>query len=135
MILVDTNVLLDVLRDDQQWQAWSTGAMENASRRDLLAINPVIYSELSSQFELIEQLDSAVLALNLSIVEIPRPALFLAGHAYRRYRRSGGTKANVLSDFFVGAHAAVARAPLLTRDTRRIRAYFPTVALISPAAR
>jgi hypothetical protein len=44
----------------------------------------------------------------------------------------GGTKTNVLSDFFIGAHAAVARATLLTRDVKRVRPYFPTVTLISP---
>ena len=133
MILVDTNVLLDVLRNDQQWEAWSAQALDEAGQHDWLAINPIVYAELSSQFDEIETLDSAVQSLKLSIIEIPKSALFLAGHAFRRYRRAGGTKANVLADFFIGAHAAVARAPLLTRDTRRIRAHFPTVELLAPA--
>jgi predicted nucleic acid-binding protein len=132
MILVDTSVLLDVFRDDQRWEPWSTNALDEAARRDTLAINPVIYAELSSQFDRIEELDAAILSLALNVLEIPRSGLFLAGHAYRRYRRLGGTKTNVLSDFFIGAHAAVARATLLTRDVKRVRPYFPTVTLISP---
>jgi predicted nucleic acid-binding protein len=64
--------------------------------------------------------------------EVPREALFLAGKAYRQYRRRGGSRAGVLSDFFIGAHAAVRGIPVLTRDTSRVRGYFPTVVLISP---
>lgn len=41
---------------------------------------------------------------------------------------------NELPDFFIGAHAAVQELPVLTRDVRRMRQYFPTLALISPEA-
>jgi predicted nucleic acid-binding protein len=133
VILVDTNVLLDVMRDDQEWEQWSAAALDTAAKQEALAINPIVYAELSSQFDEIEALDTSLLSLEVRISEIPKPALFLAGHAIRRYRRAGGAKSNVLSDFFIGAHAAVAGAALLTRDTKRIRAYFPTVTLIAPA--
>ncbi len=63
---------------------------------------------------------------------LPRPALFLAGKAFVRYRRQGGTKTNVLGDFFIGAHAAVSGHPVLARDTRRYVSYFPSVNLIAP---
>jgi predicted nucleic acid-binding protein len=65
-------------------------------------------------------------------VPIPRAALFLAGQAFRMYRRQNGTKSGVLPDFFIGAHAVATDAPLLTRDPRRIRSYFPSVTVISP---
>ncbi len=68
------------------------------------------------------------------MIEVPRPALFLAGKAFVRYRRQGGTKSNVLGDFFIGAHAAVSGHPILTRDTQRYAAYFPSVKLIAPEA-
>ena len=64
---------------------------------------------------------------------IPRSALFLAGKAHRRYRDAGGVRRGVLSDFFVGAHAAVLGVPLLTRDPTRFRSYFPDVSLITPS--
>jgi predicted nucleic acid-binding protein len=60
--------------------------------------------------------------------------LFLAGKVYLEYRRArGANRTSILPDFFIGAHAAVSRLPLLTRDARRYRTYFPTVELISPA--
>jgi len=97
-----------------------------------LAINPIIYSELSLTFSTVEALDKAVGNMGLALIEVPRPALFLAGKAFVRYRRQGGQKNNVLADFFIGAHAAVSRYPLLTRDTRRYTSYFSDVALIAP---
>ncbi len=132
MLLVDTNVLVDVLENDPEWADWSIGQLRAQSKIHRLAINPIIYSELSLTFSTVEALDQAVGNMGLALIEVPRPALFLAGKAFVRYRRQGGRKNNVLADFFVGAHAAVSRYPLLTRDTRRYTSYFSDVALIAP---
>jgi predicted nucleic acid-binding protein len=93
----------------------------------------VIYAELSMAFARIEELDAVLQIGGLALEELPRGALFLAGRVFLEYRRRHGTKADVLPDFFVGAHAAVARVPILTRDGGRYRTYFPTVELIAPA--
>ncbi len=132
MLLVDTNVLVDVLEDDPEWADWSIGQLRAQSKIHRLAINPVIYSELSLTFSTVEALDRTVDDLGLAMIEIPRPALFLAGKAFVRYRRQGGKKENVLADFFIGAHAAVSGHPILTRDTRRYASYFSGVRLITP---
>jgi predicted nucleic acid-binding protein len=99
-----------------------------------LAINPIIYSELSLTFSTVEALEKVLAKMRLRMREIPRPALFLAGKAFVQYRRSRGIKSNMLGDFFIGAHAAVSRLPVLTRDTRRYKNYFPTVRLVAPSA-
>jgi predicted nucleic acid-binding protein len=132
LLIVDTNVLIDVLEDDPEWADWSLQRLRELARIHELAINPVIYGELSVAFESIEDLESVVSELQLRLLEIPRPALFLAGKAFMRYRREGGTKTSVLADFFIGAHAAVADCQVLTRDARRYRYHFPTVELIVP---
>jgi len=94
----------------------------------------MIHSELSLTFSTVEALDRTVDDLGLTMIEIPRPALFLAGKAFFRYRRQGGKKSNVLADFFIGAHAAVAGYTVLTRDTQRYSTYFSGVSLVSPAS-
>lgn len=132
MILVDTNVLLDVFADDAEWSEWSQDRLDSASATDTLAINAVIYSELSIGFARIEELEAVIKEASLAIEDIPREALFLAGKAFLRYRRTRGTKRSVLPDFYIGAHAAVMQWPLLTRDAARYRTYFPTVSLIAP---
>ena len=132
MLMVDTNVLVDVLENDPDWADWSIGQLRAQSQIHPLVINPIIYAELSLTFSTVEALDDALDKLDVTIIELPRPALFLAGKAFVRYRRDGGKKNNVLSDFFIGAHAAVIGCALLTRDTKRYRRYFPGVSLIAP---
>jgi predicted nucleic acid-binding protein len=132
MLLVDTNVLLDVLGNDPAWADWSIHQLRMQSQVHDLAINPVIYAELSLAFDSVQKLNSAIDGLAIVVREIPRPALFLAGRAFLTYRREGGTKSNVLADFFIGAHAAVEDWSILTRDPRRYRGYFPTVKLVTP---
>ena len=55
--LVDSNVILDVLTEDAEWGDWSAAMLAEAARAGLLAINPVIYAEVSTRFERIEDLD------------------------------------------------------------------------------
>ncbi len=134
MVLVDTNVVLDVVQDDPVWAEWSQSQLDTWAARDVLGINAVIYAELSVAYARIEELEDTVETAGLRLLEIPREALFLAGKAFLAYRKQGGTRTGVLPDFFIGAHAAVMELPLLTRETARYRTYFPGVALIAPAA-
>jgi predicted nucleic acid-binding protein len=131
-MLVDTNVLVDVLGNDPEWADGSVAQLRAQAQIHRLVINPVIYAELSLAFSTVEALDEALGSLQIPVIELPKPALFLAGKAFVQYRRQGGTKTNVLADFFIGAHAAVAGLPVLTRDVRRYESYFPTVKLIAP---
>ena len=132
MILVDTNVILDVVENDPVWADWSQQQLETASLQTTLCINPVIYAELSIAFDKIEDLETVLKKGEFRLEPIPAEALFLAGKAFVKYRKQKGTKAGVLPDFFIGAHAAIAELPLLTRDTRRYASYFPTLQLIVP---
>ncbi len=132
MVLVDTCVLVDVLQNDPQWADWSIAQLRGQALLHALAINPIIYAEISLSFSTLEALNEVVATLGLEVREIPRPALFLAAKAYAQYRRRGGSRQQVLPDFFIGAHAAVLGWPLLTRDARRFRSYFPTLDVVAP---
>jgi predicted nucleic acid-binding protein len=132
MTLVDSSVLLDVFSESESWMAWSKQQLERAVRRGPVFINDVIYAEISVQFTSFEFLDAVLKEIFIDVAPTPRPALFLAGKAFRQYRRAGGLRTGVLSDFFIGAHAVALDIPILTRDVRRYRHYFPTVELIAP---
>jgi predicted nucleic acid-binding protein len=129
--LVDSNVLLDILIPDPAWQMWSSEALMEAAESSVLAINPIIYAEVSIGFDRIEDLEDA-LPEPLRREELPWDAAFLAGKAFLQYRRSTGERRSPLPDFFIGAHAAVRGYRLLTRDAKRYRTSFPTVELITP---
>jgi hypothetical protein len=132
MILLDANVILDIWDDDPVWYTWSSEQVRILSFVDKLAIDPIVYAEISPRFSTSAHLDEKLEDLGVIVIGIPRRAAFLAGKAYVQYRRQSGTKSNVLPDFFIGAHAAVLGCSLLTRDTRRYSAYFPMVNLITP---
>ena len=134
LTLVDTNILLDLVTDDPVWADWSIRQMDAAAVNGPLIINGVVYAELSVRFDRIEELDEVLNEAGITMEEIPRSALFLAGKVFRRYRAAGGNRTGVLPDLFIGAHAAVSRLPLLTRDIERYRTYFPMIKLISPQA-
>jgi predicted nucleic acid-binding protein len=130
-VLVDTNVLVDVLTDDHQWAEWSISQLEENSNTGLI-INPVIYAERCFGCPSIEFVDDIVRRFALNYQEIPRQGLFRAAKAFGQYKTRKGTKVSVLPDFFIGGHAEATRIPLLTRDTKRLSTYFPTVTLICP---
>jgi predicted nucleic acid-binding protein len=132
MTLVDTNMLLDILTADPNWADWSIRQLDAASLQGPVVINDVVYAELAVRFATIEAVDTVLADADIEIDAISRAALFLAGKVFLRYRAAGGTRTGVLPDFFIGAHAAVSRLTLLTRDARRYRTYFPSLQLLAP---
>lgn len=134
MTLVDANVLVDILTGDAAWHGWSVERLDRQSNLGDLFITDVVYAELSPLFTKADLLDAAIADLDVSLRRIPPQALFLAGRVFREYRRAGGPRSSVLADFFIGAHAQIEAMPILTRDTRRYRTYFPDVELIAPEA-
>jgi predicted nucleic acid-binding protein len=132
MILVDTNVILDVVGKDPIWADWSRLQLNASALQDAIGINEIVYAELSVGYRRYQDLDEFIARAGLVLIATPRPALFLSGKAFQRYRRTGGVKNGVLSDFLIGAHAIVTNSPLITRDPRRYRSYFPGIALITP---
>ena len=131
-VLVDSNVLIDIMTEDPAWSSWSKDALESAAEIARLVINPVIYSEVSIRFSLIEDVEQALPRSMFQREHIPYEAAFLAGKVFVRYKRAGGLKNSPLPDFYIGAHAAVLGYKLLTRDSTRYRSYFKQLDLISP---
>jgi predicted nucleic acid-binding protein len=133
MTLIDTNVLIDVLSDDPVWFKWSATWLDRRGEIGSTFINEIVFAELSVQMDSEAEVEQALAALKVTLTRTPIEALFIAGKAYEQYRAAGGIRTGVLPDFFIGAHAKVMQWPLLTRDVRRFRTYFPDVELITPS--
>jgi len=132
MILVDSNVLLDILTIDSNGYDWSASKLSSLAESRELIINDIIYTEISIGFERIEDLEETFSGDFFKIMPIPKEALFLAGKAFLQYKANNGSKNSVLPDLFIGAHAAVLGVPLLTRNISRYKTYFPKLQLITP---
>lgn len=131
-VLVDSNVLLDVATRDAKWVDWSTGSLAQCAEFARLIINPIIYAEVSVGYESIEEIDAALPAAVYHREPLPWEAGFLAGKCFLLYRRRGGLRNSPLPDFYIGAHAAVRKLALLTRDAARYRSYFPKLEILAP---
>lgn len=130
--LVDSNVILDILTEDEEWLDWSSSQVEESASAGMLVINPIIYAEVSTRFERIEELDEALPLEYYRRVPLPWEAAFLAGQCFMNYRRRGGSRRSPMPDFYIGAHAALTGLTLLTRDATRYRSYFPTLRIVAP---
>lgn len=131
-VLVDSNVLLDIITGDPRWGEWSAAALGRCLQRDRLVVNPIVFAEIAFDFDTIEAVNDILPAVDFEYAPIPREAAFLAARSHARYRSAGGSRAMILPDFLIGAHAVVERMTLLTRDVRRYRSYFPGLRLICP---
>lgn len=132
MILVDSNIWIDVIQEDPIWLDWSLAQLQQALATKRVVINPIIYAELAPTYDEPEQLDHFLKVAKATLQPLPRPAAYAAGRAFLQYRQKRGTKTGVLPDFFIGAHAQTEGWPILTRDVARYATYLPTVKLIAP---
>ena len=120
------------MTEDPQWSAWAGETLAECAESSALAINPLIYAEVSIRFERIEELQDALPEEDFLRLPLPWEAAFLAGKCFVRDRRRRGPRRSPLPDFYIGAHAAVAGLVLLTREATRYRTYFPELEIIAP---
>ncbi|WP_294538555.1 type II toxin-antitoxin system VapC family toxin [uncultured Rhodoblastus sp.] len=132
MIVVDTNILVDIAGPRTQWRDFSREALARHFDDGPLIVNSSIFAEFSLGFDSAEACEAEIALMGLTYQEIPRLGLFLAGRAFKHYRRRGGSRSSPLPDFFIGGHASALGAPILTRDVARYRTYFPEVRLFAP---
>ena len=133
MILVDSNVWIDIMMRDEVWLDWSVAQLKLARLQGAVAINPVIYAEVASTFDSQEALNDYLRPVKVQNRPFSETASYLAGQAFWAYRQRKGAKTGVLPDFFIGAQAQAEGWTLLTRDAARYKTYFPGVQLICPA--
>jgi predicted nucleic acid-binding protein len=131
-ILVDSNILLDIATNDPKWSEWSGSALSECAEHAALAINPIIYAEVSIGYTTIEALNSALPSSVYQRDPSPGEAGFLAGKCFLAYRRRGSSRNTPMPDFYIGAHTAIEQLALLTRDAARFQTYFPKLEILSP---
>jgi predicted nucleic acid-binding protein len=132
MILVDSNVWIDLIQRDPKWLEWSATQVQALRQSDALAINPVIYAELVPNYDHADDLANFMRMSGAKFMPLSEGCAYEAGRAFEQYRQRGGSKSGVLADFFIGAQAFTEGWTLLTRDAARYKTYFPKIKLICP---
>jgi len=132
LTFIDTNILIDIASANPAWANWSAIELTLAQSRGACIINAAVYAEFAVGFTSQAAFEAEIDIFKLEFAAIDKASAFLAAQAFQHYQRAGGTRTNVLADFLIGAHASVLNVPLLTRDVRRYRTYFPNLTLIFP---
>ena len=130
---VDTNILLDILLPNENFFNQSRLALEEAWVAGSLVVCDLVYAEVSIHFPTREECDAFVSETGIQVELLERAASFLASRAWRNYRKRGGKRSRILSDFLVGAHAQVQASRLLTRDRGFYRELFPELKVLDPS--
>lgn len=133
MVLIDSNIILDIFTEDSNWFDWSSNALAQCANNNQVAINPIIYAEISVRYNRLEDLEEALPSSFFQRVSLPWEAGFLAGKCFLRYKQNGGVRRSPLPDFYIGAHAVISKMTILTRDASRYRTYFPNLKIIAPS--
>jgi hypothetical protein len=69
------------------WRSWSESALTDAANQDEIAINPIIYAEISCGFPTMSLLDAHIGGGEFRRLALLYEAGFIAGRAFGEYRR------------------------------------------------
>jgi predicted nucleic acid-binding protein len=130
---VDTSVLLDVLKADDQFGPRSRDALSGCAQQGQLIACDVVWAETSAWFDSAEAAASVLDRLGVVYSSIGVDAALSAGDAWRIYRRRGGTRKRVVADFLIAGHAMNQADRLLTRDRGFYRESFSELEILDPS--
>ena len=127
---VDTNILLDIFIPDKQFSDSSSTLLKTAYDEGAIIISDIVYAELVPQFGDRKKLDDTLAVLSVRLSPSDADVAFLAGERWDLYRKSGGKRERIITDFLIGAHAFLRAERFLTRDRGFYRSYFPELAVL-----
>ena len=127
-MMVDTNILIDLREENSDWFEWSMNAVAQGG----CSTSAIVVGELASRSGTLSEILEMLEGYEIQPVALTAEVGFRAGLAQRVYREAGGKRDKLLADFLIGAHAEIAGKPLLTRDPRHYRRYFPEITIITP---
>jgi predicted nucleic acid-binding protein len=130
---VDTSVLLDVFGADPTFGPRSRDALRRCVAEGSLIACDVVWAEVAAHFPS-GAAREAMTRLGVDFAPVDRDAALAAGAAWKTYRARGGTRARVIADVLIGAHALGHAGQLLTRDRGFFKSYFRGPALVDPAS-
>ena len=122
---VDTSVMLDVFLPDDRHGPRSLEALRTAYDQGAVIVCEVVYAELVPAFNDRTALDGALRELGMRLSSVDADIAYEAGSRWLRYRRAGGPRDRIITDFLIGSHALVSANVFLTRDRGFYTTYFP----------
>ncbi|MEN2785170.1 type II toxin-antitoxin system VapC family toxin [Sphingomonas qilianensis] len=129
-MMLDTNVVIDLREQDPRWFEWAMRSIVRA--RAPVQVSAIVVGELAMRGGTQRDILAMLAGIGLGVAVFDAGTSHRAGAAQHAYRAAGGGRDKLLGDFLIGAHAETSGQPLLTRDPRHYRTYFPDLTLITP---
>ena len=129
---VDTNVLLDVFRNDPRFYTHSAALLRDSLNQGALIACDVVWAETAAAFANQSIFHEAMQTLGIGFSALTQDSAERAAKTWRRYRARNSKRERVLADFLIGAHAQHQADRLLTRDRGFYRPYFKGLRVIDP---
>lgn len=127
---VDTSVLLDVLTGDRRFGTTSRAALDRCLQEGSVVACAAVWAEVTAAYENADEGLRVLDRIGIAFDELDREIAVSAGRAWRSYRKSGGTRQRIMTDFLIGAHALARGDRLLTRDRGFYRAQFAGLSVL-----
>ncbi len=128
---IDSSVLWSIFKGEGDAKAW-VASLVAVRRESNLIVCDVVLAEVAPLFTCIGDLESRLESLGIEYDPISPAAAFAAGELFRTYRREGGPRRHLISDFLIGAHALHQAGRLAARDRGYLRRYFPELPVLTP---
>ncbi len=129
-MMLDTNIVIDLREEDPRWFDWVSRVLVRSN--DAVSVSAVVVGELAIKDGTYQNIVDMLAGIGIRVDPLDARATYAAGLAQRLYRAAGGTRDMLLGDFLIGGHALTANTPLMTRDPKPYRRYFPELTLITP---
>jgi predicted nucleic acid-binding protein len=129
---VDSSVLIDAMTDDPRYADAALQALQEAGGAGVLTACPVTWAEVQGLFEDAAHMQETFNEVGIRFDPFDLGCADLAGTLWHQYRRAGGTRARLIADFLIGAHAQLRAQRLLTRDRGFYRRYFSELDILEP---
>ena len=129
---VDANVVLDMLAGSPTEVRNAYAAMMAAKLAGDITISTVAYAEVAGRFRSKSKADEFFSLLDCEVQPLDESTAFAAGQFFTEYKRRGGTRSRILTDFLIAAHAQLNADRILTRDARFFEPSFPQLKAVRP---
>jgi predicted nucleic acid-binding protein len=126
---VDTSVLIAIAKGETDAEAWVELLIGARADGDLVVCD-VVAAEFFAALMDARKFRRSLRDLGIVFSPTSLAAAQLAGHIFKNYRRQGGPREHLVTDFLIGAHATEHADRIAAIDRGYLRRYFPNLRLI-----